>query len=169
MANTYPELDSGSMLNYLVTKYYEEQAPGVFLNLGHLREYIFRTPRDVLIKWAYAAEKFVLQNSGKIILGRLRESIFRLSDVQIAQKILDWAAKFPELDDSIALNKLVKESEIDTEHYTSWIYLKSRDDLVKLALACEKYSQEGLEFPKMGGIHDTVERLSDREVADEVP
>jgi len=107
-----PELNNAATFEKLVKKYITGQ-PETFLAeehiMGGLHDYIFTEPREKLISWALAAEKYDRAQSNVRRMGGLHDYIDSLTNEQIANKILAYAEKYPELNSSTKLDKIVQQ------------------------------------------------------------
>jgi len=77
-----------------------------FMNLGGLDDYIYREPRDTLNEWALTAERF--DRNGQFLMGGLEDSLYRMSDKDVAEYILGMAKKHDELNSGDKLTTLGK-------------------------------------------------------------
>jgi len=115
-AKKYPVLNNSDKLNSLVAAFNIHHAVSnhsVFLNLGGLHDYIFSEPKDTLINWALACEKYDREQSNQFLIGGLDDYIHSLNNAAIAQIILNYAEKYPVLNSSTELNTLVTKYGID--------------------------------------------------------
>lgn len=108
-AKEHPELDSTQALDlFVVTGSIDELH--LYLEVGGLHDYIFREPREILVKWALTAEKYEkMQKEEEHLLGGLHDYIGNMSLKDIAQYILDKVNLYPKLASADELNKLYTE------------------------------------------------------------
>lgn len=172
----FPELDSKKKLTQLAVQYGLKTEEPV---LGGLHDYIFREPRETLIKWAFTAEKYHRKvNNQEGLLGGLDDYIGRLSTAEIAQYILKEAAEHSELNSGDKLNKMATElgvqggegPEVFVEvmgGLHDYIYRTDRKTLEKWAFVCQRFDRESRgKLGLIGGLEDYIGSLSDKEVAD---
>jgi predicted RNA-binding protein YlqC (UPF0109 family) len=173
LAKTYPELDSGVKLDELVASSKtatEATTEEKSINLGGgLHDFIFKLPKDKLISWALATEKYIRSHSEVPILGGIHDYVYTLSEQQIAEYVLQMAGKYPELN---SREKLDEISTIETvpligagSGIHDYLATMEREDLEKWALASERHHRkitktEGL----LGGLHDFIGTLSREEI-----
>jgi len=74
---------------------------------GGLHDYIFRLPRETLINWALATERY--HNGDKIIMGGLHDYIYGLTNQQLITHIMKEVNEHPELAHADKLNALVAQ------------------------------------------------------------
>ena len=76
---------------------------------GGLSDFVYRLDRDTLVSFAYSAEKYHMEKSGSHIRGGLHDYIFKMSNIEIAEYILQKAENYPELDSYSFLHKLAEQ------------------------------------------------------------
>jgi len=182
-ADQYKELDSETMLQSLVIKYgtnlIKANAPSLFLApVGGLHDYIFRESRETLINWALAAETYVREKTNKHLMGGLDDYIDSLTNQEIAQKVLEYAAKYQELNSADKLNAFVAQYGISHEPRTAsflnfgglhdFIFREDRPTLINWALAAEKYVRTKENLHLMGGLEDYIRSVSNQEIAQKI-
>jgi len=149
--------------------------------IGGLHDYINTLPRDTLINWALAAEDYVRDKKNIHPMGGLDDYINRLSNSEIAQKILKYASENPELNNKDLLEKLVKKYITDKDAPTAfldegqimgglhdYIFREPRETLINWALAAEKYVKSQSSIRRMGGLDDYIDSLTDEQIATKV-
>jgi len=100
---------NGEFLDELVVKYgltdWEPRISEEHKKMGGLHDYIFRTDRDTLQKWALTSEKHHhLANGHEFFVGGLHDYIQNMKDNEIAEYILKEAKEHEELDSGEALD-----------------------------------------------------------------
>jgi len=106
----YPELNSYEKVESLRQKYGFSHFGGdnnMFLSLGGLHDYIYRTPKSTLIGWALASEEY--SRGGQRVIGGLSDYVNSMTVEQLAEYILKQADRFPELNSAEKLDSLVKQ------------------------------------------------------------
>jgi hypothetical protein len=111
-AETFKELNSAEKLTTLANSYglnketETEVADEIFLEggFGGLHDYIYRTERKTLEKWALTAEKHHRNVKNLRLMGGLHDYIERLSNAEVAEYILEKAQLYPELNSGAKLD-----------------------------------------------------------------
>jgi len=151
--------------------------------LGGLHDFIFREPREKLIKWALATEQYHRRVNNLTLLGGLDDYVDRLSDAEVAQYILKEADEHKELDNLSMLENIAQEFNI--VYYPrpapgflapsvkvgayDFVFTQSRDTLITWALTTEKHDREARKLEHIfGGLDDYVDQLSNEELIDYV-
>jgi HD superfamily phosphohydrolase YqeK len=115
---------------------------------GGLHDYIYRTPRETLIIWALTSERYEQGDKSAPMAGGLHDRIRLMSDMEIADYILDHARKFPELDSAEKLNELaIKYKFVDADdtkltELNNYLQTQTREKLLRFALAIEEYHRK---------------------------
>jgi hypothetical protein len=147
--------------------------------LGGLHDYIFKTPRNTLIQWAFTCEAHENKLTGRKIKGGLHDYIRNMSDYDIATYILKKADKFSELDSAEKLNAFAKTYSIQQEATPvlkvnkfgglhDYIYRTPRETLIQWALTGEAHENKINGQKVLGGLHDYIGTLSNADLADYV-
>jgi HD superfamily phosphohydrolase YqeK len=104
----YKELDSYAKLDEVSrTLGFNTATSEVFLqNEGGLHDYIWRVPREILIKWALTAENHFRVKESKEFEGGLHDYIDQLPNQEIIEYIMKKAQEYPELDNAETLDRL---------------------------------------------------------------
>jgi hypothetical protein len=116
----YPELDNAQELDRLSQVYGFADSPKLLKNfggLGGLHDYIFRTDRETLKKWAFTCEAHQEKVKGVHLLGGLHDYIDSLSNEQIAEYVLRMAETYQELNSSGSLNSLAETYGIGKKEF----------------------------------------------------
>jgi len=145
--------------------------------VGGLHDYIYRTDREVLVTWAFAAERFDQEKTGMFLIGGLHDRINGMSNIEIADYILRKAEKYPELDSASKLNELAAGYGLSKpiQNFTEpqgpkigglhdYIFRQGRETLVKWALSAENYHRRVKNIKVLGGLEDYIERLPNDKV-----
>ena len=144
---------------------------------GGLHDYLFRQPRETLVRWALSAEEFYKQKTGKMVLGGLHGRMVPLTNQEYAEYISDMAKQFPELDNGQELDKLSKVygfadnpslgKSLGGLH--DYIFRTDRNTLIRWALTAEAHEHK-IKNAKMiiGGLNDYIEKLSNEEIGEYV-
>ncbi len=115
----FPELDNGKELDRLSQVYGFADNPSLGKSLGGLHDYIFRTDRNTLIRWAFTAEAHdnKIKNPSQVVpvLGGLHDYIQKLTDQEIAEYVLRMADAHQELNSAYALNSYAQTYGIQHE------------------------------------------------------
>lgn len=134
--------------------------------IGGLEDVLRLQSRKNLMDMAYACEKYDLEkrNIGPL-LGGLVDYLWRLQDPDIIKIIFDYAAQYPELNNLSKLKELAKIGE-PVEATTTDDYLTNlpRINLIETALSCETYIREKKKIVLLGGLHDYVDTLENKEI-----
>jgi len=102
-------------------KVVEQESPLIFLAEepiqmdGGLHDYIYRTDRVTLVKWALTAEKYYLTTKNMRVLGGLHDRIRNMTDLDIIEYILNKANEYHDLNSADKLNALAS-----TYGITAW-------------------------------------------------
>lgn len=175
MAEKYPGLDSSTELDRLGEKYAIQTKP---LGFGGLHDYLYRQPRETLIKWALTAEAHenLVEKRGKV-LGGLHDYINSLSDVEIADYVMKKAKKYKELDSAEKLNTLSEKYSISYQEKPhlaklgglhDYIFRTERATLIQWALTCEYHDRKEQKLNVLGGLHEYIHTLSNEKIAEYV-
>jgi len=137
--------------------------------------------RKELIKIALECERYEKKLNGtESTIGGLHDYIHRMKDACLRGYIINVFERHPDLrfseikamaDSREELDPLMLIETIDPvftlgEEVEEHLKNLSRDDLIKLAFACERYHNKMLnaDRPRMGGLHDYVWRLEDEAI-----
>lgn len=172
MAKKYPGLDSSTELDRLSQQYKIQTKP---LTFGGLDDYLFRQTRDNLVKWALTCEYHDREVRKVHLIGGLHDYIDRLSDVEIANYIIEKVKIYKELDtieklDSFANKYSIKY--IPHPHLNAigglhdYIFRKDRQTLIKWALTCEAHDRYERKVKLLGGLDDMVDYWSNEKIAE---
>lgn len=135
-----------------------------FLQEDDLKTYLNKFERKDLDSIAYACERFEREKlkTGKL-LGGLVDYLWRLTKENVIGVINDYCVKYPELKENNYFEKLAGLSS--NTSFQDYLNSKEKDDLVKMAIAAEKYSRkkQGKEAI-IGGIHDYVSFLEKKDI-----
>lgn len=143
---------------------------------GGLDDFIFRLKRRILVAWAFSAEKFVSEQTGKPIPDEgIKGRIKNMSEIEIGEFILDAVKPYPQLNSFQAMTDLAIlygfEDQDDT--YLSLlgglkdtIYRVPRETLMKWAVTCERHHRLAKNISVLGGLEDYVQDLSNEELID---
>jgi len=117
MAQKFPELDNAQELDRLSQVYGFADNPSLGKSLGGLHDFIFRTDRNTLIRWAFTAEAHdrKLKGSSEIMVGGLNDYIQKLSNEEIAEYVLRMSDAHQELNSADALDAFSKTYGIQHE------------------------------------------------------
>jgi len=140
---------------------------------GGLEGILYRCDRPTLESWALSAERYSrIQKGFPRLFGGLHDYIDSLSNEELVEFIYSQVKAYPELNSTGFLSSLVQEYQIgDTTHQTavtlsSLLEGVSREQLSLWALATEAYHRNVLGVRLMGGLHDYISRLSEKEIVD---
>ena len=188
----HPEISSQEKLNSLIQKYsIDSNSMNNHPNLGigqkgGLNDDIWRTERATLEKWAFAAETYHKEiNNQTHFEGGLNDYISKLSNKDVINYIMKEAAEHPEISSSDSLNRLVTKY-LTTKKENKPLPLKAnipksiggdgglhdniwrteRPVLNNWAIATEKYHRNINNLTIIGGIHDFINNLTDKQVID---
>ena len=169
----HPELGSSKKLDTLVVQYGISQPTlksSTFVGGdGGLHDYIWRTDRKVLNKWALTAEKYHLQKQNITLFGGLHDYINVLSNEQVIEYILKQVKQHPEIGSSQKLDSLsvelgIAKPVLKMGGLNDYIWRLPRTTLDSWALACERYHNK--EQNLFGGLHDYIGTFSNQQVID---
>jgi len=145
---------------------------------GGLHDYIFRMPRETLIRWALVTERYHRKvNNQEHLLGGLDDYINRLSNQEIVSVILKEADEHPEIASSQKLESLTVEYGMGTQNTEAprmggdgglhdFIWRLPREKLNSWALATEAYHRDINHQHLMGGLDDYVTSLTNEQVVE---
>jgi len=155
-AKKYEELDSAERLDSMLKE----------KDLSNLKSFIYAEPKEKLVKWALACEKFVREVKKVQLIGGIHDYINTATKEQIAEYILQMAGKYEELDSAEKLNSILETKEPILGGLHDYIYKTPKKQLQRWALATEKYVRSIRKKPLLGGIHDyintaTIEQMGD--------
>ena len=147
-----------------------------FLQEGGLHDYIFRLPRETLIKWAFATEKFDrVANQQQHVLGGLEDYINNLSNQEIIQFILKKTDQYPEIANKERLDSLSLEFGFDKKTVGNpttggdgglhdYIWKLPREKIITWALTAEAYHRDVNHLHLVGGLDDYITNLSNQQI-----
>jgi hypothetical protein len=151
------------------------------LSFGGLHDYIFKTDRKTLEKWAFTCEAHEKRLENLHFMGGLHDYIERLTDTQIANYILAKAKRFKELNSKENLEKFGKQYSIQIEEaplkaapigklggLEDFIFRTERKTLINWALTCEAYDRRARKVHLLGGLDEYIHTLSDEKIAEYV-
>lgn len=176
MVEKYPGLDSSTELDRLGEKYAIKTVKP-FGQFGGLHDYLYRMPRNTLIRWALTAEAHERKIKEIKAFGGLHDYIDSLSDVEIANYIAEKAKLYKELDSGEKLDSLAKEYSINfkpSPHLVKfgglhdYIFRQDRETLIKWALTAEAHDRYERKLNIKGGLHDYIKTLSNEKIAEYV-
>jgi len=152
---------------------------------GGLHDYVFRLPRETLIKWALTTEAYHRDVNHQHLLGGLDDYINTLANDKIADYIMKEVKEHPEIAFKAKLEGLSQKYNIDvnTVHndedgkmeanpgfpdkgLLDILQTTQRGLFNNWALALEKYHREVNNLHLMGGLHDYIHTLTDDQVRD---
>jgi hypothetical protein len=186
----HPELSDQGKLDTLSTKYninansvHNVQAASPIGGEGGLHDYIWRTERPVLNKWALATERYHRKINNITLRGGLDDYINSLTNQQVIEYIMKEAKEHPEIASSQKLESLVSEFGISESTVHSipsvaspiggdggihdYIWRMDRPSLNKWALTTEAYHRNANKQQQLiGGLHDYIATLSNQQVID---
>lgn len=176
MAEKYPGLDSSTELDRLAQKYGVKTNPFTF---GGLHDYLYRQKRETLIRWALTGEAHERKVKNIETLGGLHDYVYKLSEVEIADIVADYAKKYPELNNGEKLDSLAKEYKIVVDQASQnilklgglhdYIFRTDRKTLIKWALTCEAHDKKERGIDRtVGGLHDYIGTMSNQKIAEYV-
>lgn len=180
-AKEHPEIASAQQLNGLVTKFSISE-PTPILNStseksndsrGGLHDYIWRTDRETLNKWALTSENYHRKVNNLNLFGGLHDFISTLSNEQVINYILNKTKDYPELASAEKLNSLSAEYGITGKDHQlakmggdgglhDFIWRLPRTTLERWAFAAEKYHNKNQMI--LGGLHDYIGNLDNKQV-----
>lgn len=134
--------------------------------IGGLEDVLRLQNRESLIKMAIACEKYDLKKrSIGESLGGLHDYIWRLQDPDIIKIVFDYAAQYSELNSLTKLKELAQIVE-PPQPTTVDVYLTNlpRMNLIETALACESFIREKKQSKLLGGLHDYIDSLDNKEI-----
>jgi hypothetical protein len=100
------ELDDYPKLTEVATKYGFITPPVMAEPLGGLHDYIWREPREVLIKWALTSENHHRLTKNIKLLGGLEDYVNTMTNEQLIDYIMTKAKEYPELNSAQTLDSL---------------------------------------------------------------
>ena len=178
----HPELANAQKLNSLVTEIGISDTTGLKSNIapkstiiggdGGLHDYIWKSDRLVLNKWALTSEKYHRKVNNLNILGGLNDYIDALTNQQVIEYIIKEIKEHPEIASSQKLDSLSVELGLAVKPLTlvgdgglhDYIWRVPRTTLDSWALATERYHNN--ENQIIGGLHDFIGSLSNQQVID---
>jgi hypothetical protein len=172
MVNKYPGLDSSTELDRLAEQYKVQTKP---FSLGGLDDYLFRQPRETLIKWALTCETHDRTVRNVRLFGGLHDYIDTLSDVDISKYIIEKAKIYKELDSGEKLESFAQKYSITYQPHPhlkqfgglhDYIFRKDRQTLIKWALTCEAHDRYERKIQLLGGLDDMVNSWSNEKIAE---
>lgn len=122
-----------------------------------------------LYKIAIAYDEYDRTIEKKLRLGGLSDYIQRLSDLEIKKAILNLAKKYPELLNQNFTNSLINKFDSSNLRritgVSSVLSGTNSEDLIKIALACERYDRIKRNISYiLGGLSDYIHNLSESEI-----
>jgi hypothetical protein len=177
MSKIYPGLNSRTELEKLSVVYgfSDGKISGKVGDArGGLHDYLFRQPRETLVRWALTAEEHLKQKTGTKLIGGLHGRLEPLNNQDYAQFIMDMAKKFPELDNGLELDRLSQVygfadnpslgKTIGGLH--DYIFRTERNTLIRWALTAEAHDRKIKDVVIYGGLHDYIAHLSNENIAE---
>jgi hypothetical protein len=177
-AKTYPQLNSGVVLNRLSISYgfaqpeqnKEEEQPEL---IGGFSDYLWNQSEDVLRHWALSCERYQKEKKNLNLIGGLVNYVRLLKKDKLINIILNYTNEFPELKSAEKLNSLAvsygiappqEEATQKVGGLVDYIWRIPEETLRQWALTCEKYDRTSRKVELRGGLHDYVDRLSKEEL-----
>jgi len=146
---------------------------------GGLHDYIFTMPRESLVNWALATEKYHRKALNINPRGGLHDYIGRLSDQEIVSYILKQTDEHPEIANKEKLDSLVTEFGISAGNNQEkghrfgedgglhdYIWRMPREKLINWALTTEAYHRDVKHLHLVGGLHDYISTLENDQIID---
>jgi hypothetical protein len=143
-------------------------------SFGGLDDYIFRVDRDTLTNFALSAEKYDNVKQGHpTLIGGLHDKIRNMSNVEIAEYILEKVKIYKELNSFQSLEKLSVEYGFSSklpEDFSregglhDYIFRMPRENLARWALTAEAHHKAMNNIEILGGLHDYINTLSNEEL-----
>jgi len=176
MTKVYPGLNSRSELERLSVVYGFSDSK-ITNQRGGLHDYLYRQPRNTLIRWAFTAEEHHKQKTGQTLIGGLRGRLIPLSNQEYAEYILRMVNKFPELDNGQELDRLSQVYGLADNPSLNkiiggmgglhdYIYRTERNTLIKWALTAEAHDRKVKNVQLLGGLDEYINSLSNEEIAE---
>ena len=156
-----------------VVKFLEAVAePSV--GFGGLEDYIFRLDRETLSNFAFSAEKYHHEQQGQsMIIGGLHDKIRDMSNLEIAEYVLEKAKLYKDLNSYENLEKLslkygfskkLNQESLKVGGLHDYIFRQPRETLEKWALTTEAHHRAVKNIQILGGLHDYINTLSSEEL-----
>lgn len=134
-----------------------------------IHDYIHGLQREDLEKWALAAEKYhkVSLGNDRESMGGLHDYIRLMSNNELKEYITKEAQEHPEINSVSAFKALIEKHSIQGPRrhkvggdggLSSMLWRTERETLIKWALACEKYHNNGQII--LGGLHDILPNMT---------
>jgi HD superfamily phosphohydrolase YqeK len=129
-----------------------------------LEEAIEKGSRKLLEKLAFTCESIEREKSQEKIVGGLHDYINKLFDEALRNYIREFLERNQEYKENDMLLYLATKKQYSIEQIKNILDVYERNALVEIAIAADEYDRETSTTPRVGGLVDYIDRLSNEEI-----